>query len=101
MIYGLLLSSLPFSYYSIPAGMLGRGLVHYQRHAGDGVQRPLRFRFPPRLMPGVRRQGRRRKKPEQTLFGYLVRVDTICVKTQRRRGPWRPWQTVSRLSKRS
>jgi hypothetical protein len=25
MIYGLLLSSLLFSYYSIPAGMLGRG----------------------------------------------------------------------------
>ena len=25
-----------------------------QRHAGDGVQRPLRSRFPPRLMPGVR-----------------------------------------------
>jgi len=22
-------------------------------HAGDGVQRPLRFRFPPRLMPSV------------------------------------------------
>jgi hypothetical protein len=27
-------------------------------HAGDGVQRPLRSRFPPRLMPGVRRQNR-------------------------------------------
>ena len=24
-----------------------------QRHAGDGVQRPLRSRFPPRLMPSV------------------------------------------------
>jgi hypothetical protein len=24
------------------------------RHAGDGVQRPLRSRFPPRLMPSVR-----------------------------------------------
>jgi hypothetical protein len=23
-------------------------------HAGDGVQRPLRFHFPPRLMPSVR-----------------------------------------------
>ena len=27
-------------------------------HAGDGVQRPLRSRFPPRLMPGVRQQDR-------------------------------------------
>ena len=25
-----------------------------QRHAGDGVQRLLRFRFRPRLMPGVK-----------------------------------------------
>jgi len=24
------------------------------RHAGDGLQRPLRSRFQPRLMPGVR-----------------------------------------------
>jgi hypothetical protein len=40
-------------YYSIPAGMLGRGLNKYQRHPGDGVQRSLRVRFPPRLMPGV------------------------------------------------
>jgi hypothetical protein len=24
-----------------------------QRHAGDGVQRPLRSRFPPRLTPSV------------------------------------------------
>src|SRR5882724_9161127 len=33
-----------------------------QWHAGDGVQRALRSRFPPRLMPGVRRQ---RQKPKR------------------------------------
>jgi hypothetical protein len=33
------------SYYSIPAGMLGRGLIHYQSTAADAFQRPLRSRF--------------------------------------------------------
>src|SRR5262245_19554573 len=31
----------------------GGGLNKYQGPAGDGVQRPLRSRFPPRLMPSV------------------------------------------------
>jgi hypothetical protein len=29
-----------------------------RRHAGDGIQRPLRSRCPPRLMPSVQRRGR-------------------------------------------
>jgi hypothetical protein len=29
------------------------GVPAEPRHAGDGVQRPLRSRFPPRLMPSV------------------------------------------------
>jgi hypothetical protein len=32
-------------------------------HAGDGLQRPLRSRFPPRLMPSVR--GHRSTPPEE------------------------------------
>jgi hypothetical protein len=32
--------------------------------AGDGIQRPLRSRFQPRLTPGVRRQRRRGKNQE-------------------------------------
>jgi hypothetical protein len=33
---------------------VGAYFVPNARHAGDGVQRPLRSRFPPRPMPGVR-----------------------------------------------
>jgi hypothetical protein len=36
----------------------GGGLNHYQARAGDGLQRPLRFRFQPRLMPSVRQPFR-------------------------------------------
>src|SRR6058998_159426 len=32
------------------------------------------------LKAGVRRQGRRRKKPQKTLCGCLVRADTSCVR---------------------
>lgn len=44
-----------------------------QRHAGDGLQRPLRFRFQPRLMPGVdgadasrRKSGESGRTPGET-----------------------------------
>jgi hypothetical protein len=43
------------SYYSIPAGMLGRGLIHYQPAAADALQRSLRSRFQARLSRSVRR----------------------------------------------
>jgi Domain of unknown function (DUF4258) len=44
------------SYYSIPAGMLGRGLIHYQRRPADWEQRPLvpRSHCSQQLTPGVR-----------------------------------------------
>jgi hypothetical protein len=43
------------SYYSIPSGMLGRGLNKYQRLAPDCFQRPLlrRSRFQQQVKPGV------------------------------------------------
>ena len=43
----------PDSYLPGVYSTLKAGLNTYKRHAGDGVQRPLRSRFPPRLMPGV------------------------------------------------
>jgi hypothetical protein len=49
----LLPSSLPFPTIPYPLVCWGGGLNKYQRHAGDGFQRPLRSRFQPRLMPGA------------------------------------------------
>ena len=47
------------SHYSIPAGMLGRGLNKYQSRPADARQRPLRSRCRARLTRGVRLQASR------------------------------------------
>src|SRR5262245_59245617 len=41
-------------HYSIPEGMLGRGLNKYQGTGADALQRPLRSRFQARLTASVR-----------------------------------------------
>ena len=45
------------------------------RHAGDGFQRPLRSRFQPRLMPGVRllckEESRRKTGSRRQLCGMV------------------------------
>jgi hypothetical protein len=43
------------SYYSIPAGMLGRGLIHYHRTGADAQKPPLCCGFQARLTASVRR----------------------------------------------
>ena len=50
-------------HYSIPAGMLGRGLNRYQSSRADGPQLMLvpRFSFRARLTAGVRHAGHLKK----------------------------------------
>jgi hypothetical protein len=49
----LFLSSLPCPTIAYQQICWGGGLIHYQARAGDGLQRPLRSRFQPRLTRGV------------------------------------------------
>ena len=51
---------------------LKAGLSTYKWLAGDGVQRPLRSRFPPRLTPGVRPLKKHMTKFTELLKGNLV-----------------------------
>jgi hypothetical protein len=44
-------------HYSIPEGMLGRGLNKYQGFAADCLQPPLHCGFQQQLKPGVRLQS--------------------------------------------
>jgi len=48
----------------------GGGLHKYQWHAGDGLQRPLRFRCQPRLTPGAHQYTQREERSSGASRGY-------------------------------
>jgi mannitol-1-/sugar-/sorbitol-6-phosphatase len=69
------------SHYVVGQGVLSPGICAQtraeQRHAGDGVQRALRSRFPPRLMP--RRWASRRGRMEMNFAAVIFDLDGVLV----------------------
>src|SRR2546427_2835289 len=71
----------------------GGGLNKYQARAGDGVQRPLRDRFPPRLKRGVRPQGITTPyTPKSTPCAIIGVACAVCPPRRR------PWANTSKSS---